>query len=119
MAAGMPDSPLKQISFRNVLMRMTGYENIAKVKKMRGGAKTEAAGIPDYGPTPAAMIFAYIKGLTLDGITTIWPLGPDAPERDAIYGDVLDGVFVRGFQGTGAIRFENSKNVRHDAEAAR
>jgi polygalacturonase len=112
MAAGMPESPLEQIGFRNVLMRMTGYENIAKVKKMRGGAKTEAAGMTDYGPTPAALIFAYIKGLTLDGITTIWPGGKDAPERAAIYGDRLDGVTVTGFQGTGEIRIERSREVR-------
>ena len=112
MAAGMPESPLEQVSFRNVLMRMTGYENIAKVKKMRGGAKTEAAGMSDYGPTPAAMIFAFIKGLSLDGITTIWPGGKDAPERAAIYGDRLDGVSITGLQGTGAIRIERSTGVK-------
>jgi polygalacturonase len=112
MAAGTPESPLEQVSFRNVLMRMTGYENITKVKKMRGGAKTEAAGMPDYGPTPAAMIFAFIKGLRLDAITTIWPGGKDAPERAAIYGDRLEDVAVTGFQGTGAIRIERSTEVK-------
>ena len=112
MAAGTPESPLEGIHFRNVVMRMTGYENIAKVHKMRGGAKTEAAGMPDYGPTPAAMIFAFIKGLTLDGIATVWPGEKDAPERAAIFGDRLENVFVNGFQGEGAIRIQNSRGVK-------
>jgi hypothetical protein len=112
LVGGMPDSPLEDICFRNVVMRMTGYEEIAKVHKMRGGAKTEAAGMPDYGPTPAAMIFAFVKGLTLDGVGTIWPGIKDAPERAAIYGDRLEDVQITGFQGVGAIRIENSKGVK-------
>jgi polygalacturonase len=99
MAAGTPESPLENISFRGIVMRMTGYENIAKVKKMRGGAKTEAAGMPDYGPTPAAMIFGFVKGLVLDGITTIWPVGIDAPERAELFTDRVDGARISGFEG--------------------
>lgn len=34
-----PESPIENISFRNVLLRMTGYEKIDRVKKMTGGSK--------------------------------------------------------------------------------
>jgi hypothetical protein len=58
------------------------------------------------------MVFAFIKGLTLDGITTVWPGTKDAPERAAVYGDRLEDVLVTGFRGAGAIRIENSKGVK-------
>jgi hypothetical protein len=74
--------------------------------------------MPDYGATPAAMIFSYIKGLMLDGITTVWPSDGQAPDRAAIFGDRLEDVLISGFHGAAsapgarAIRIENSKDVR-------
>jgi len=119
LAEGTPESPLEEISFRDVLMRMTGYERIDHVKKLNGGSKgAGAAGMPDYGPTPAALIFAYVKGLSLDGVTTVWPTGVAAPGRAAVFGDRLENVLITGFRGsatqpgTPAIRIENSKDVR-------
>ncbi len=118
LAEGTPESPIENLIFRNVSMRMSGYEEIGKVKKMRGGSKTVAAGMPDYGPTPAAMIFAHIQGLRLDGIRTVWPEVANAPERSAIFGDELRDVLISGFHGTGStpgakpIRIENSREVR-------
>jgi hypothetical protein len=112
MAVGADGSPLEQIRFRGVLMRVTGYENIAKAKKMRGGTMTETPGATDYGPTPAAMIFAFIKGLTLDGVTTLWPDVTDAPARAAIYGDRLQDVTFARLEGAGGVRIENSKGVK-------
>ncbi len=118
LAQGLPDSPIEGLGFRNVLMRMNGFEKIQGVKRMRGGAKTEAAGLPDYGPAPAAMIFAFVRGLTLDGITTFWPSGGEVPDRAAIFGDRLEDVWITSFHGTAsrpgarAIRIENSKEVR-------
>jgi len=99
LVEGTPDSPIERISFRNMLMRMTGYENIGKVKKLRGGAKTEAGGMPDYGPTPAAMIFGFVKGLVLDGITTVWPDAAGAPERADLFTDRVDDFRIEGFAG--------------------
>lgn len=118
LAEGMPESPIEQLRFRNLLMRMAGYEEIKGAHKMRGGAKTVAEGMPDYGSTPAALIFAHIKGLYLEGIGTAWPGGADIPERHAIYGDRLEDVLISGFQGAAsipgarAILIENSKGVR-------
>jgi hypothetical protein len=117
LVQGLPESPIENLTFRNVILRMTGYEKIEKVKKMRGGAKTQAEGLPDYGPTPAAMIFAFVKHLALDGITTVWPEGIEAAERSAIFGDRLGDVSITGFHGTAsrpglrAVRIENSTNV--------
>jgi polygalacturonase len=118
LAEGTPESPIENLTFRNVSMRMSGYEEIRKVKKLRGGSNTVAAGMPDYGPTPAAMIFAHIQGLRLDGIRTVWPEAANAPERSAIFGDRLQDVLISGFHGAGStpgakpIRIENSKEVR-------
>jgi hypothetical protein len=118
LAEGTPESPIERLSFRNVLMRFTGFEKISGVKKMRGGSKTVADGMPDYGPVPAAMIFAHIKGLRLDGLETAWPAAGDNPERQAVYGDRLEDVFLTGAHGSAslpgrpAVRIENSKDVR-------
>jgi len=118
LVEGTAESPIEHISFRNVLLRMSGYEKIDRVKKMNGGSKTSASGMPDYGPTPAAMIFAYVKGLMLDGIATVWPSGGEVPDRAAIFGDRLENVLITDFQGSASlqggrpIRIENSKEVR-------
>ncbi|HLH17227.1 MAG TPA: glycosyl hydrolase family 28 protein [Bryobacteraceae bacterium] len=110
LAQGLPESPIENLSFRNILMRMTGYEEIARVKKMSGGAKRGLAGLPDYGPTPAAMIFAYIHGLALDGFGTLWPAGA-GPERAAVFGDRLQDVWISGHRDTRTIHIENSTEV--------
>jgi hypothetical protein len=118
LAQGLPESPIEGLSFRNVVLRMNGFEKIQGVKKMSGGAKTHVPGLPDYGATPAAMIFGFVKGLTLDGITTLWPSGGEIPERAVIFGDRLEDVLISGFHGAAsvpgarAIRIENSKEIR-------
>ncbi|HKB90201.1 MAG TPA: glycoside hydrolase family 28 protein, partial [Opitutaceae bacterium] len=56
LVEGTPDSRIENISFRNVLVHMSGYEQIKGGHKMRGGSNTVADGMPDYGPIPAAMI---------------------------------------------------------------
>jgi hypothetical protein len=118
LVEGTPESPVERVSLRNIVMRMTGYENIQKAKKMNGGGTNALNGLPDYGPTPAAMIFAFIKGLWLDGVATDWPSGSEAPERAAIFGDRLENVLISNFQGSAsvdgarAIRIENSREVR-------
>src|SRR4029078_11721931 len=84
MASGLPESRIENLTFRNIAVRVTGYEVIKSAKKMRGGASTVAEGTPDYAPTPAEFIFAYIKGGSLDDIAVMWPTETDAtptPER--------------------------------------
>jgi len=118
LVEGTPESLIDRISFHDILMRMAGYEKIESVKKLNGGTTAGVPGLPDYGPTPAAMVFAYAKGLTLDGITTLWPSAKDQPGRAAVFGDHLEDVQITGFHGTAslpgtrAIRIQNSKDVR-------
>jgi hypothetical protein len=116
MVTGLPESPLERIGFRNIAISVLGYEEIAKVKKMRGGSHTVAPGTPDYGPTPAAMIFAHVNGLTVDGVSVTWPDGADAPDRAAIYGDRLRNVRIGTLDAAasraGAVRISNSTGVR-------
>lgn len=118
LVEGTPESPIEQLSFRNLFMRMGGFEEIKGAHKMRGGSNTVAEGMPDYGSVPAAMIFAYVKGLYLDGIGAAWPEGAKNPERNAIFGDRLDDVLISGFHGTASVPgarpvvIENSKAVR-------
>ena len=118
LVEGVPESPIERVSFRDVLLRVTGYENIQKVKKLNGGTTENVKGLPDYGPTPAALIFAFTKGLTLDGIVTEWPAGVEGPDRATLFGDHLEDVQITNFQGRAsmpgarAIRIQNSKEVR-------
>jgi hypothetical protein len=118
LVEGTAESPLERIGFHNILLRVTGYEDIRKVRKLNGGTTQNVKGLPDYGPTPAAMISAFTKGLTLDGIVTEWPDGVEAPDRAAVFGDRLEDVQITNFQGRAslagarAIRIENSKEVR-------
>ncbi len=113
LVEGTPESLIDNLSFRGVLMRIMGYENIAKVKKARGGTVQGVAGMPDFGPTPAAMIFAYVHGLKLDDVTEVWPGEGAAPERSAIFGDRLQDVRITGLDGDGhSVRIENSTGVK-------
>lgn len=118
MASGLPESAIEHLSFRNVSFRVEGFEAIKTAKKMRGGAKTVADNTPDYAAQPAAFIFAFVKGLTLDGTTLLWPNADAAtPERHAIYGDRLDRVNITGLRGGASIPsakplvLENSTHV--------
>jgi len=73
LVEGTEESRIERVSFRNILLRMTGYENIQKVKKLNRGTTQDVKGLADYGPTPRSMIFAFTKGLLLEGIATEWP----------------------------------------------
>lgn len=120
MVSGLPESPLENVSFRNVNFRVTGYETIKTAKKMRGGAKGAAEGTPDYAPTPSAFIFAHIKGLAVDGLSLTWPEADPAapaPARNVIYGDRLENAALAGVRATAsvptveAVVIENSSHV--------
>jgi hypothetical protein len=105
MATGSPESLIENVSFRDVTVRLAGYETIKAAKKMRGGSNTVAANTPDYAPTPAVFIFAFIKGLSVDGATVIWPEADPknpAPERHAVYGDHLAQASLPGDRLTGS-----------------
>jgi polygalacturonase len=90
LAEGMLESPLETISFRNILMRVTGEEKVAGVKKLKGGTTVNVDGTPDYGSVPAAMIFAHIKGLSLNEIEVVG----NAPERKEMFTDNVSGLKI-------------------------
>jgi hypothetical protein len=118
LAAGMPESAIERLSFRNVHMRVTGYEKVEGVRKPRGG-RVSAPAVNDYGSTPAALIFAHIRGLSVENLDLDWPDGP-AEKRHAIFGDRLDGAsFARiraaaSSAGMPAVHIIDSKNVKHE-----
>jgi polygalacturonase len=97
MAQGLPESPIEGLSFRNLTLRVTGYEEIKAARKMRGGANTVAAGTPDLANTPAALIFGYIDGLVVDGVTVRWPEhAGTSPARHVIAGEQVRGARLAG-----------------------
>ncbi len=107
MASGLPESRIENLSFRNVTVRIGGYEKIEVARKMRGGANTVAEGTPDYAPTPAAFIFAYANNVTVDGLTIEWPQASEAPPlRHAIYGAFVDNLATRAVAAKASISTE-------------
>jgi hypothetical protein len=120
MVSGLPNHPVENLSFRNITVRSTGYEEIKSAKKMRGGSKTVAANTPDYAAQPAAFIFDFVKGLALSDLTVIWPepaAKAAAPLRYAIYGDHISAGRLTGLTGgnarpaSAATLFENSPSL--------
>ncbi len=99
LVEGAPASPIDGLVFRNVLLRATGFENIEKGKKPRGGPKGASDDSLDYGATPAAFIFAHVRNLDLDGARLIWPDVAGAPARNAMFGEKLDGATITNFHG--------------------
>jgi hypothetical protein len=115
LVEGMPGSPVEGIAFRNIVLGVGGYEQIENGKKPRGGPRGASDDSPDYGPTPAAFIFAHVKGLVLDDITLRWPataVGAVVPTRRALYGDHLAGVRLTGFRGTASRPDERAMEFR-------
>lgn len=121
IASGLPESAIENLAFHDVAVRVGGYEAVAGATKLRGGSSSAAAGTPDYAATPAAFVFAFVKGLSLDGITLAWPpagAAASVPERFAIYGDRLEDVTLANLRAPGstgktrAVVIQRSKRVR-------
>jgi hypothetical protein len=119
MVTGMPERPVEDITFRNVVMRVIGFENIAKTHKARGGRTEQVKTNIDLGATPAAFILGYVRGITLRGVRVIWDTQGEPQERHAIYADSVEGLRVDDFTGRqavpggklGALLLKNTKSV--------
>jgi hypothetical protein len=120
LVGGMPDHPLENLTFRNIFFRVTGYEAVEKLRKPRGSNRVRPAPQElDYASAPAAMVFANVRGLTLDAVRVHWDAAGTPPERHAIYSARVEDLTVRGFQGRGAatkgklaaIGLDQSRNV--------
>jgi hypothetical protein len=103
LVAGMPQRSLESLSFRNIVMRMVGFEPVEEQHKPRG-----VHGMPpapreiDYSNAPAAMIFANINGLTLRDVHVIWDTAAAPQDRHAIYASHVQDLFLAGFSGSPA-----------------
>ena len=104
LVTGMPAHPLENLTFRNVFMRMTGFESLEGATQPRGSASTKnVAQKINHAPTPAAFVVASATNVTLDGIRMQWETTGDAPERHALYLSAVRQVMIRGFQGRAAV----------------
>ncbi|MBI4877429.1 MAG: glycoside hydrolase family 28 protein [Acidobacteria bacterium] len=119
MVTGMPESPFERITFRNVTMRVDGWEAVEKERKLRGGTVRKVPGVIDLGSVPAALILAHIRNLDLDGFHVDWDAPAPAPERHVLWGENLDSVRITGFDGRpsrpggklAAIQLKDARNV--------
>jgi hypothetical protein len=121
LVEGEPNSPIEHISFRDVTFRVGGYEKIDGQHKPRGGPHGAADDALDYGATPAAFIFAHVRGLTLDGVTLAWPNDAKPAPRHALLLDHVADLDLRHFRAGAstpavrAIEIRNSPGVAVEA----
>jgi hypothetical protein len=103
LVGGIPERPLENLSFRNITMRVTGFEPVEKQKKPRGVAKIRpSTPETDYSTVPAAMIFANVRGLNLRDIRVLWDTAAGAQDRHALYAGRVDDLAIEGFEGEAA-----------------
>ncbi len=100
LAGGMPDQLLESLTFRNILMRVTGFEAIEGAGKPRGSSRVRPVGRElDYAPAPAALIFANVRDLALHDLRIVWDSREEPQERHAIYAARVDGLQIVNFTG--------------------
>jgi hypothetical protein len=100
LVGGMPDHPLEDLVFRNVRMRITGFERVETASKPRGSSRVRPVGRElDYASVPAALIFANLRGLKLHDVEVFWEAPGDAPERHALYAARVQDLEIAGFAG--------------------
>lgn len=104
LVGSMPDHPLENLTFRNILMRVAGFVPVEGVKKTRGSSNVLAAGREsDYADVPAAFIFANVRNLELSGVRVVWDSAEPPQERHAIYAAHVDGLRIADFIGRQAV----------------
>lgn len=100
LVEGLPERPLENLSFRNISMRVTGFEPVEKQTKPRGVAKIRpSTPETDYSTVPAAMIFANVRGLSLRDLRVIWDAAGETANRHALYAARVQDLTVAGFAG--------------------
>jgi hypothetical protein len=120
LVGGLPERPLENITFRNILMRVTGFEPVEKEHKPRGVSASKIRRTTpetDYADVPSAMIFDNVHGLKLRDIRVVWDTPEPPQNRHAIYAGRVDDLSIEGFAGGasgakwGAIGLEKCRNV--------
>ncbi|MBI4874906.1 MAG: ThuA domain-containing protein [Acidobacteria bacterium] len=103
LVGGLPERPVENLSFRNLVMRVTGFETLEKLRKPRGVAKIRpATRETDYSTVPAALAFANVRGLNLRDVRVIWDVQGEPQDRHAIYAGRVENLTVNGFVGAPA-----------------
>jgi polygalacturonase len=103
LVAGMPERPLENLGFRNILMRVPGFEAVEQLHKPRG-----VHGMPlapremDYSSATAALIFANIRGLALRDVRVAWDAAGAPQDRHAVYVANVEDLSLIGFAGSPA-----------------
>jgi polygalacturonase len=90
LVEGMPESLIDTLTMRNVIMRITGYEQIKGAHKNRGGNGGLANAV-DFGSQPSALIFGHAKNIDLNDIHVLWPDGP-AEDRTGLFTNNVSGL---------------------------
>ena len=118
LVGGPPERPLENLSFRNVLMRVTGFENVENQHKPRGVARIRpSTRETDYAEVPSALIFDNIRGLDLRDVRVVWDTDAPPQNRHAIYASRVEDFSINGFAGgpagtkLAAIGLEKAKRV--------
>jgi hypothetical protein len=103
LVGSLPGRPIENLTFRNILMRITGVEPLNDLRKPRGVARIRPATRDiDYSAAPAAMIFANVQGLKLRDVRIIHELEAGSQDRHAIYASQVRDLFISGFSGAPA-----------------
>jgi hypothetical protein len=83
LIGGMPESLIDGLTVRDLVMRVTGYEQIKNAHKNRGGNGGLKDAV-DFGSVPAAVILGNARNVDLSGIRVFWPEGP-AEGREGLF----------------------------------
>lgn len=97
---GMPESLIDTLTMHNVIMRITGYEQIRNAHKNRGGNGGLQDAV-DFGATPAALIFGNAKNVDLSQIRVIWPEGSQE-DRSGLFTSNVSGLNTSQMQAAGS-----------------
>lgn len=101
MVSGKPTSPVQNVTFRDVTLRFTGYEEIKDAPKLSGGGGRFDDGIPTYAEAPAALILVNVDGIAFDGLRTFWPETAGPVSRHTIFGVEVTSLQLSGVTSPG------------------
>jgi hypothetical protein len=119
---GMPESPIENLSLRNIIIRVDKPDDYAKRSKPVGGRRTTHDDRDTcYARLPAYMAIAHVRGLALENIRVeISAAAFKAFPRSALAGRDIDGAVIRNLLrvpdgeagGVRDVDFVDCRNIR-------
>lgn len=119
LLSGLAGQPLENVVFRNLAIRLTGYESLEGAYAPGGAASVRVRKPQNLGPAPAAFAAEHIDGLTLDGIRIRWNPSDNPPARDSLQITVSNHVQIRALDTTGPTTFRDVSNLKQEASPPR